>query len=322
MALRLRLPGRRAGHATPVQEPGSSEDTPLIEPEDLQALERLTLDSLEAVLTGIGGQREGPGRSVGYEFADYRRYTPGDDARRIDWNVYARLRELYVRTAPQEARLSLSLLLDASASMDFGEPNKLRFGRRLAALLGVVALLHSDNVQAHTLYDGDAFTGGRQDASGMLGVLVDQLERLPAGRTTRLASSVRRAREQGAEADLAVLISDALVPPEELALALRELTRGAQAAALVHVIDAAEETAGPPGSVRLLDRETGQRIEVVVNEQVRERYAERHAAFRADIERACRQSGVHYVPAPTSVDPLDLLLESARSELLLSAPGR
>jgi uncharacterized protein (DUF58 family) len=298
------------------------EDPPLVDRDDLQVLDTLSFDSREALLAGIGGQREGPGRSLGFEFADYRRYAPGDDVRRIDWNVYARLRELHVRIGPQDARLSLSLLLDASASMDFGDPNKLRFGRRLAALLGVVAVLNSDSVQVHTLYDGDAFTGGVQNASGMLGLLVDELERLPAGRTTDLTASVRRAREQGAEAEMAVLISDALVPEEELGVALRELTRGTPSAALMHVIDAAEEVAGPAGGVRLLDRETGGRIELFVDEEIRVRYAERHARFLADVERSCRARGVHYVPVPTSVDPLDLLVETARSELLLRGRGR
>jgi uncharacterized protein (DUF58 family) len=294
-------------------------EPPLVDRDDLRTLERLSLDSLEALLGGIGGRREGPGRSVGFEFADYRRYTAGDDVRRIDWSVYARLRELHVRTAPQESRLSLALLLDASASMDFGDPDKLRFGRRIAALLGVVALLQADSVQIHALYDGDAFTGALQDARGMLGLLVDELERLPKGATTRLAASVRRARDQGADAEMAVLISDALVDGDELALALRELRRGAGSAALVHVIDAADAGAGALGSVELLDRETRRRLELTVTEELRERYAERIARFHEDIARSCRAAGVHYVAASTSADPLELLLESARSELLLRA---
>jgi len=203
--------------------------------------------------------------------------------------------------------------------MDFGAPNKLRYGRRLAALLGVVALLHADTVQVHTLYDGDAFTGGLQDARGMLGLLVDELERLPGGATTRLAASVRRARDQGAEAEMAVLISDALVDDDELEVALRELRRGAGSAALVHVIDPAEALAGELGSVELLDRETRRRLELTVTEEVRDRYAAHAARFRENVARACRATGVHYVAASTSADALELLLESARSELLLRA---
>lgn len=298
---------------------GAQAGGPLVGREDLRVLERLRLDSLDALLGGVGGRREGPGRTAGLEFADYRRYTPGDDVRRIDWTVYARLRELHVHTAPQEARVSLALMLDASASMGFGEPSKLRCARRLAALLGVAALLHADTVQVHALHDGDAVTGRLQDAGGSPRRLVEELEHLAVGRTTRLAAGVRRAHEQGAAADVAVLISDALVPAGELAQALRELARGARAAALVHVVDAAEAAAGPAGRVRLLDSETGREIELTVTDRLRARYAEQHALFLARTRRACRAQGVRYVALPTSVDPLELLLDRARSESLLRA---
>jgi len=122
---------------------GDPQRGPLLDRADIQVLERLSVESLDAIVTGLVGQRDGPGQTVGFEFSDYRRYTPGDDVRRIDWNIYARLRELHVRTAPQEASLALSVLLDASRSMDSGEPNKLRFGRRLAALLAAVRSLRT-----------------------------------------------------------------------------------------------------------------------------------------------------------------------------------
>jgi uncharacterized protein (DUF58 family) len=298
---------------------GADGSPPLIRRGDLEALEALSVDSRDALLSALGGQRQGVGSGSGFEFVDYRRYTPGDDVRRIDWNVYARLHELHVRVAPADTRLALSLLLDASASMDFGNPNKLYYGRRLAALLGAVALIESDTVRLHTLSDGGAFTGTLLDSRVMLGLLLEQLERLPAGRTTRLANSIRRARDQRPDAEMAVLISDALVPADDLTAGLRELSHFSSQATLVHLIDPAEASAGPSGSVQLVDRETGQSLDIVIDEQVGERYAERHARFLADVERACRTAAVGYVPASTSVDPLELLLNAARSGLLLRA---
>jgi uncharacterized protein (DUF58 family) len=289
----------------------------LITSGDLRALEHLTVDSFEALLGGVGSRRGGPGRTGGFEFADYRRYAQGDDVRWIDWAVYARLRELHVRTPPQEARLALALLLDASASMDSGEPTKLRYGQRLAALLGALALMRADTVQVHTLYDGDAVTGGLYDASGMLWPLIHELQTLPSGRTTDLASSVRRARDQGADAEMAVLISDALTPRERLREALREFARDVRAPVLAHIVDSTDATAGPTGPIALVDRETGQRIELDVTEDTRARYAEHYARLRDEIEDACRAAGVRYLEVPTAVDALDLLLDSARTASLL-----
>ncbi len=281
---------------------------PLVNGADLRVLENLTLDSLGAVLDGVGGRPGGPQRAGGFEFADYRRYFPGDDVRQIDWNVYERLHELYVRVAPQESRLALSVLIDASASMDFGLPTKLRHAQRLAALLGVMALLRSDTVQIHTLSDGDSVTGRLYDSRGMIDGLVGELEALPEGRTTDLVKSVRRAGDEGTDAKLAVLITDALVPGDQLRDAVRELSRYAQTAALLHVLDPADADAGPEGSIMLVDAETGQRIELDISDDVRLDYAEHYAQMETAIERSCHAAGVQHIAAPTSVDALDLLL--------------
>jgi uncharacterized protein (DUF58 family) len=297
----------------------TDDEAPLLSREDVRQLERLSLASLQAIGAGIVGHREGPGRGSGAEFVDYRRYAAGDDLRRIDWHVYARLRELLVRTAPREARVWLSLLLDTSASMDDGEPNKLHYGRRLAALLGAVALLRADAVRLHVLSDGDAVAGAKLDAIGMLSVLETEARRLPAGRTTRLASSIRRAREADEPPEIAVLISDGLVPPDDLAEALAELGRAGRSTAMLHVLDPAERAAGEAGNVQLRDRETGQEMQLAITEQVQERYAERYERLRSQTEDLCRRNGIAYTAAPTTTEPLELLLASARIGVVVAA---
>jgi len=292
---------------------------PLLTRDDVRRLERLSLVSLEAIAAGLIGHREGDGRGVGVEFADYRRYTPGDDLRQIDWNVYGRLRELLVKTSPREARVWLSVLLDTSRSMDTGQPNKLRYGRRLATLLGTVALLKADCVQVHVLSDGGAVAGGRLDAAAMMKLLSVEVERLPQGRTTDLESSIRAARAGGDEPELAVLITDGMVPPDDLAAALSELARYSRGTALVHVVDPTGQPPVPAGDFDLRDAETGETLRVVVTEEVRRRYEARDREFRARIERHCRRTGVHYVAAPTSVNPLELLLDAAHTGMLVRA---
>jgi uncharacterized protein (DUF58 family) len=295
-----------------------AEPRPLVERADIRALERLSVASLEAIVTGLVGQRDGPGQSSGFEFSDYRRYIAGDNVGRIDWSIYARLHELYVRTAPQEASLWLAVLLDASRSMDTGEPSKLRYGRRLAALLGAVALLGTDAVEVHLLSDGDSVSTGSFDSGGgALGALVSELERLPPGRTTQLERSIRRSAKSGWQPETAVLISDGLQPNEELAAALTELARSARAAALVHVRDPADAPGGWSGSTQLLDSESGRRIDATITDEVRESYTRRYERWCEQIEWQCRRSGVRYVPAEVTGDPLELLLATARDQSLL-----
>jgi uncharacterized protein (DUF58 family) len=294
-------------------------EAPLITREDVRQLERLTLESLEAINVGIVGQREGAGRGEGVEFADYRPYTPGDDLRRIDWHVFARLRELVIKSAPRESRASLSVMLDASRSMDLGEPNKLRYGRRLAALLGTVALLRSDEIQVQVLSDGNAVAGGQLDAPGMLAALAFEVAQLPSGRTTQLERSVRRARISSVPQEVAVLISDCLVPPDDLNGALRQLSQSATAATLLHVLDPAEASPALRGSVELQDRETGQRLIATMTDELERRYVEHYREFLEGTQAACRANGVRYLPASTSVDPLELLVESGRRGIVMRA---
>jgi uncharacterized protein (DUF58 family) len=297
---------------------GERQQAPLLERQDIRALERLSVASLDTILAGLVGERAGPGQAAGFEFSDYRRYTPGDNVSRIDWSIYARLHELHVRTSPQEAGVRLSVLLDASRSMDSGEPSKLHYGRRLAALLGAVALLRRDALEVNLLSDGDSVSSGSFDSgAGALGALVDELERLPAGRTTELARSIRRAGKSGWQPQLAVLISDGLQASDELAAALAELARGARSAALVHVRDPADALGRWDGSTLLRDSETGRELDATLTAAVWDSYAARYARWCAQIEAQCRASGLHYVNADASRDPLELLIATARTRSLV-----
>ncbi|HWF54132.1 MAG TPA: DUF58 domain-containing protein [Solirubrobacteraceae bacterium] len=295
---------------------------PLLARDDMRTLERLSLASLEALVAGLVGRRQGPGHSAGFEFTDYRRYSPGDDIRRIDWNVYARLHELHITTAPDETRLWLSVLVDTSSSMDSGTPSKLRWSRRLAALLAAVAVLRDDEVEVHGLSDGTSVSGGSfSGGTGVLNALVAELQRMPAGRMTTLDRSIRRAARSGRQPEMAVLISDGLVPASDRADAIAELARSARSTVLVHIGSAAEAAAGPAGSVVLLDSETGERVTATITADVQARYAARYAAFLAEVQKQCAARGVRYVHADATVDPLELLLDGARDgRLVRSGP--
>src|SRR5690349_8742982 len=103
------------------------------------------------------GRRVASGQSAGQwrsrasgssvEFSDYRTYAPGDEFRRIDWNAYARLERLFVRLYRAEEDLTLSLLLDTSASMAWGHPTKARLAAQLAGALAFIALQSGDRVE-------------------------------------------------------------------------------------------------------------------------------------------------------------------------------
>src|SRR5215467_3431961 len=114
----------------------------LLSPEFLLQLERLALLSRRAFRGRVQGERRSPRKGMSVEFSDYRPYGVGDDLRYVDWNIYARLDRLYVKLFVDEEDLCLHVLLDASASMGWGEPSKLLYGARLAAALGFIGLVN------------------------------------------------------------------------------------------------------------------------------------------------------------------------------------
>ena len=112
----------------------------------LRQLERLLLLMKSPVRGGLKGGRRSVKRGQSVEFADYRDYSLGDDLRQLDWNVYARLEKLFVKLFIEEEDVTVTFLIDASASMASGRPEKLLFAKRAAAALGYIGLASEDRI--------------------------------------------------------------------------------------------------------------------------------------------------------------------------------
>jgi uncharacterized protein (DUF58 family) len=290
----------------------------LVDAAALRQLETLSIAGVEAIVAGFGGRRSGAQRTRGLEFVDYRRYTPGDDLRSIDWNVYARLGEIVVKAAPAEGHVDVALLLDGSRSMDDGSPSRFRYAQELGAMLGTVALLGSDVVEIHMLADGKSWTGARLAAPHLVTELTEEVAGLPRGERTDLAASLRDYRRAGAPADLAVLLSDGLAEPAALTEALDELTASGRGAAFVHLVEGEAALAALEGAYELEDRETGERLVVEVTPRIRATYEERIEATTKALKDQCSDRGIAYISAPTDIAPLDLLFGAARDAQLVS----
>jgi len=118
----------------------------LLSADFLSQLERLSLLSRRSFRGRVKGERRSPRKGISVEFSDFRPYGVGDDLRYVDWNVYARLDRLYLKLFVDEEDLCLHLLVDASASMGFGNPAKLDHAARLAAALGFIGLVGLERV--------------------------------------------------------------------------------------------------------------------------------------------------------------------------------
>jgi hypothetical protein len=201
---------------------------------------------------------------------------------------------------------------------DPSRPTKFRYAQRLAAMLGATALLRADAAEAHVLAGGESWAAGRLSTPKSVVPLIEELAVLRRGARTDLPASLRAYRRKSTAVEVAVLLTDGLVDRESLLEALEELRRSADTATLVHVIDDDDRATALRGAVELRDRETGERMLVEVTTALSERYAAGFERLAEQVRTAATGVGVGYVRALTSVPPVELLFDAARSAELVA----
>lgn len=304
---------RRAGRSPWSRSALDEAGGPLLDEDVLRQLQRFSLISGSALTDWLLGEHAGRRKTQAIEFADYRGYVPGDDLRLIDWNAYARLGELFVKTSQTEEVITLSVLLDCSRSMDWGHPNKLRYSKRLAALLGALALLQSDGVRIIALGDGTALQGQPLYGPAALQTLAGELETLPVAGTTDLRGSLYATQQQLDLHGAVVMISDFLVPADQDG-ALSALAAEGTTATVLHIVDPAEALPDAGGAMALRDRESGEQLLLTVTPALRRRYSERFNARAAALSDSCASLGMRYVRVGTDLAPFDVLMQTLRED--------
>src|SRR5215203_593594 len=174
-----------------VTVPTSKPKAEILTPELLAQLERLELISRKIFRGRMKGERRSKRKGQSVEFADFRQYVPGDDLRFIDWNLFARLERLYLKMFLEEEDLHFYVLIDASRSMDFGEPTKLQYAKQLAAALGFIGLCRADRVKIETLGSSRRAPGPTLRGRKNLYQMMDFLEGVEPGENTSLAQGIK-----------------------------------------------------------------------------------------------------------------------------------
>lgn len=286
----------------------------LLEPSFLRTLDKLALVTRKLMAGEIQGERRSPRRGSSVEFADYRAYTAGDDFRQIDWKLYGRMERFFLKLFVAEEELTVHLLLDTSASMDWGEPNKLDYARRAAAAFGYVALSGLDRVSVSAFGASGARLRSVRGKGGAL-PLLNFLGKLPSGGQASLASACRRYAQQSASAGPLLLCSDLMDAGWQDAL--KALTTRPFEVTVLHMLAPQELRPELDGDFRLLDAEGGEPIEVSADPQLMRRYDESLRAWQAEVERYCSSHRMTYISVDTSIPVEELVLSSMRTRGIL-----
>jgi uncharacterized protein (DUF58 family) len=288
----------------------TSARAPLFDETFLRRLEQLELASRRLTAGRMKGERRSVRRGQSVEFADYRNYSAGDDLRQLDWNAYARLEKLFVKLFVEEEDVTVHVLVDASRSMDYGEPNKLDAARRAAAALAYLGLASMDRVSVAFLGDGTA-TGMRPMRGKARALeLFSFLSAPRPERLTGLASAARAYAARMRGTGPLLLISD-LMDPGYLD-ALRDLAGTRCQLSVLHLLAPDELEPDVAPDARLVDNETGHGIDVSGDDDLLERYRARLTDWQAEIGSFVSRRGGAYVVVPSDLDLADLLFDVLR----------
>lgn len=288
----------------------------------LNKLNRLNLIASRVRAGVLKGERRSSKRGSSMEFADYRNYARGDDLRRVDWNVYARLDRPFVKLFEEEEDLSVHVLIDASASMDFPrgpdltreehDQHKFRFAQRVGAALGYITLGSGDYLSLTGLIrTGENLTWGPHRGRGRALELIRFVEEMPVGTTLNLDAALHQYAVRNTRPGLLILISD-LLNPSGFQDGLAALQNVGHEIALIHILSPEEVKPSLLGDLQLIDIETGASQDVTVDAAMREMYIRRLLQWRDDNAAFCLRRGIHYATVETSTTWDTLILFELR----------
>ncbi len=277
--------------------PPSSTTVPLLSPELLARLERMELVSRKVFRGRMKGERKSKRKGQSVEFHDFRNYVPGDDLRLIDWNLYARLDQLFLKLFQEEEDLHFHALIDASESMNFGNPTKLHVAKQLGAALGYVGLCRADRVSVQALGPEGRRAPVLRGRSSLWKML-NYLESLESGHNVSLHDGVRDFSIRNPGTGVVVLLSD-LMDKQGYESALRMLIGRRMDVFVMHILS--PEEIDPPlrGDRRLIDVEDGDASEITINQYAIDKYKETVRSFIGSIKSFCNRRSIVYIPVQT-----------------------
>lgn len=279
----------------------------------LKRLEYLSLSSHRVFQGQLLAQRRTRRTGSGIEFAEHRDYVRGDDLRYLDWQVYARHGDLLLKRFQEEEDLHVYILLDASESMNTGEPNKFLYARQLAAALAYIALADLDRVSIvpydEHLRSSLPLMRGKNNVLGLLRYLQNLKT---GGSRTDLAEVTRAFCRRAPRTGLVLVISD-LFDQSGFQAGIDRLRHLQFEPHVIQIHTAEEANPRRLGDVELRDVETGETRTMTVTEAAAKRYRKRFEQFVRDVEEYCRRYGLSHTRSTTDVPYDQVLLRMMRS---------
>ncbi len=279
--------------------------------QELARLRRLRLAGERVRSSTLRGERRSRQMGSGLEFGAYRPYSHGDDLRRVDWNVYGRLDQLFLKLFEAPGQMRLVLALDAAPTLDFGEPNKWRAARRVMAALGLIALATADRVLM-ARFDDERVQSFEASANEQ--IFLDAVAALSIGAAATPSAALRSTLSTRGR-DTVVLIATDMQSREGVLALVNECRKHGARSAVISIFAKEEHEPTLEGLTRL-QPVLGNQQKLRVDAGVLEAYKKELEDYRRAAQSAVRSAGAAYIEVRSDVEIEPIVMELMKSGLL------
>ena len=278
----------------------------LLDPDFMARLDQLDLVSRKILAGKMRGERRSKRKGESVEFADYRPYVSGDDLRFLDWNIYARLDRLFLKLFLEEEDLLVSVLVDVSKSMDWGEPTKGLYAKRVAAALGYIGLVNYNRVGIYGIADGLPHEMAGIRGRRLVHRLIGFLEAMPLEGASNFTAACREFALRSPHKGIVVILSD-FFDKGGFEQGIRYLLSRRLDVYAIQILSPDEVEPTLTGDLKLRDIEDDDLAEVTISRALINRYRQNLQAYCQSVRDFCTRRGVKYLFTKTDV-PFDQLV--------------
>jgi len=290
----------------PATKPTTRKLTELLDAKFMARLDSLDVLSRKILQGKLQGERRSKRRGQSVEFADHRPYVVGDDLRFVDWNVYGRLEQLFLKLFLEEQDLTIHVLADTSASMSAGDPSKDLFAKRLTAALGYISLANNNRLTISLFGDGVRAQLANVRGRSYLPQMAELLLTTECDGFSDFEKACRDAAAGRIGSGVTVVISDFLFK-QGYESALRRLIGARYDLYVIQVLSPQEIAPELAGDLKLLDIEDADMAEITVSSALIKYYKRNLAAYGKELSDFCTRRGAAYVRA-NSADSIESLV--------------
>lgn len=266
-----------------------------LDPSIVAQLAAVPLLSRKPMLGSVSGRHASPHRGASVEFAEYRKYVPGDDLRRLDWRAYGRSDRFYIKEYEADTNLRMVLVLDTSGSMDFGSvgTTKLEYARRVAAALSYLAIQQGDAVGLACVAGGIVQNIPPRRVPAHLTTIYDALEEAKPQGETGIVKVLHELAETVRQRALVIILSDLFVDIDQLRDCFEHLRFRKHDVAVFHLLDPEELAFAFQRPTRFVDMEGGTAV-FADPVEIAERYHKALDSYLLGLRKLVLETSVDY----------------------------